>query len=283
MRNNLIRNLIKLGKIAVFNKKEFKVSLLKGDYKFIIWEKSGRWCSAEEIKKIKEDLKSIVRKAQKGKALPGYSVLSEDETAFQDSIITIIYNGNKDPVAFSAQVYFYLDDLLPNSKVAHTGLSYIIPEERGKGLMRYLFIYSMVILLLISRLKPIWISSVSQVPSVIGVVADSFEDVYPHPREKVVQTPMHEKIAAAIMRNYKNAFGVNGKSSYDAKKQIIENSYCGTASHSLQKTYEETMKHRDEVVNEFCKNRLNYERGDDFLQVGKWSLSCMLKFFKSKK
>lgn len=277
----LLKNAINIGRTAFLIRQNFKLSIENGNYDFVIWENPGIWCHADEINNIKRDLMTVAEKAQNGKEIPTYGVFSENNEPFKNVLITIIYSHTyREPVAFSAQVKFHLNIDSKDIDVVHTGLCYIVPEQRGKGLTRFLFLYSMMVRLLISRFRAVWVSSVSQVPSVIGVVAESLQNTFPDPLKQVKQTSMHKKIGIAIMQNHRESFGVADDCKYNEDTQVIEDSYVNTESFNLQKSFHEAMKHRDERVNAFCKEQLNYEVGDDFLQIGQVSISCVLIFLK---
>lgn len=260
-------------------RKNFKLKLLKSKYDFIIWDRPGKWCETNELEKIRADLISVGQRSQEGKELPQYGIFSKDQSDIDHRNITIIYDKNsKEPVAFSAQLYLQCNIDENQLEVMHTGLTYIVPSHRGKGLMRFLFIYPMVILLFKSGLRPIWVSSLSQVPSVIGVVAESFDDVFPDPWMKNKQTPIHREMAYQVINCNRENFAIEEASIYNDELQIIQNSYALPSIQDLKKTYKEVKKHRDENVNNFCKERLDYNRGDDFLQIGKWTVEGLFRF-----
>jgi len=278
---NFLLNGFHLFYTILFRRNKFKLRISQKNHEFVIWDRPGKWCDKEEIDKISSDLFTIAQLAQEGKGLPEYGVFSSEKSNFSDRNITIIYDRvKKDPVAFSAQLYLKSSANSKKVEVMHTGLSYIIPDQRGKGLLRLLFIYPMVILLIKSGLRPIWVSSLSQVPSVIGVVAESFDKVFPDPWMKNEQSYEQNEIAFQIVNSSKDELAIGGDIVYNRNMQIIENSYSLASTTNLKKDYEETKKHRDVLVNEFCKEHLNYSRGDDFLQIGQWTVDGLFRFLK---
>ncbi len=50
------------------------------------------------------------------------------------------------------------------------------------------------------------------------------------------------------------------------------------ASERLKKEFDEATKHRNERYNELCKAQLDYERGDDFIQLGRITLRAFWHF-----
>jgi hypothetical protein len=120
------------------------------------------------------------------------------------------------------------------------------------------------------QLRPLWISNVTQVPAVFGMVAGNFHDVYPGGPKGKRQRYDHLHLARQIMAKYRHVFGVGDDATFDEAKSIIRNSYTG-GSDNLKKSFEESPKHRVGAYNEFCRQELDYERGDDFLQIGKFT------------
>jgi hypothetical protein len=125
------------------------------------------------------------------------------------------------------------------------------------------------------------VSNVSQVPSVIGVVADHYANIYPNPLLNTKQSEMQKLIFVGIMKHHRSAFGTGEDATYDAEKQIIFDSYTG-GSDNLKKTFEEAPKYRNEIVNVFCETHLDYNRGDDFVQIGRLSKSLVHVFYRKK-
>jgi hypothetical protein len=124
-----------------------------------------------------------------------------------------------------------------------------------------------------SGMSPVWITSVTQVPASVGKVAEAFADVYPSPSGKLRRSFAHLTIARQVMERHREAFGVGPQAQFDEDNFIIRDAYT-SGSEALRKTYEGTTKHRDDVVNEMCRDRLDYLRGDDFLQIGAINFAC---------
>jgi hypothetical protein len=108
------------------------------------------------------------------------------------------------------------------------------------------------------------------------MVAETFDEVYPAQAGTAI-TFTHRHLAHQIMANSRGAFGVGEDAEFDAERQIIKNAYTG-GSENLKKTFESAAKHRDQRYNQFCANELNYERGDDVLQIGRLDLATARGF-----
>lgn len=79
------------------------------------------------------------------------------------------------------------------------------------------------------------------------------------------------------MDHNRHVFGVGADASFDYDKFIIKNSYTGGSDH-LKKKFTEAQPHRDSIYNNFCQNNLDYDRGDDFIQIGQINLNMTKQF-----
>jgi len=68
-------------------------------------------------------------------------------------------------------------------------------------------------------------------------------------------------------------FGVGDEAGFDESRFVITDAYTG-GSDALKKSFDEAPKHRDPQYSEFCARELNYERGDDLLQIGRIDLAA---------
>jgi hypothetical protein len=109
------------------------------------------------------------------------------------------------------------------------------------------------------------------------MVAETFTDVYPAPDSDVPKDFTKVQIARAIMSNSRHVFGVGDDADFDERRFIIRNAYTG-GSDNLKKTFEEAPKHRKEIYNDFCREGLDYDRGDDFLQIGTIDLNAARRY-----
>jgi hypothetical protein len=160
--------------------------------------------------------------------------------------------------------------------VLHMGLVMVSPTARSQGLSWIL--YGLTCFLLFARggMRPIWISNVTQVPAVVGMVAESFAQVFPTP-DGAPQSFDHLLIARQIMRDHRHVFGVGADAGFEETRSVITNAYTG-GSDDLKKTYDAAAKHRQEKYNAFCREALDYDRGDDILQIGQVNMAAAQKY-----
>jgi hypothetical protein len=165
--------------------------------------------------------------------------------------------------------------------VTHLGLVMVDPDVRGQGLSWVL--YGMTALVLFARdgLRPKWISNVTQVPAVVGMVCETFSDVYPSPLSGARRSFAHLQLARGIMAHHRAVFGVGAEAGFDEDRFVITNAYTG-GSDALKKSFEIAPKHRHEIHGEFCARELDYARGDDLLQLGRIDLAGARRYLMSE-
>jgi hypothetical protein len=161
--------------------------------------------------------------------------------------------------------------------VTHLGLVMVDPDVRGQGFSWVLYGLTALVLFARDGLRPKWISNVSQVPAVVGMVSETFSEVFPSPQQGSRQSFAHLQLARGIMTRYRAAFGVGDEAGFDEARFVIVSAYTG-GSDALKKAFEAAPKHRDEQYNAFCARELDYARGDDFLQVGRIDLAAARRY-----
>jgi hypothetical protein len=246
------------------------------EYRVWIVERPGTSLSPPDLERLQQDCETVVRACLNGQILD-YGLFAEDRAAWDHSVITLVIRITDDrPVAFNAMPLLDVVRGGANETVLHLGLVMVDPDERSGGLSWILYGLTCFALFLRQGLRPIWVSSVTQVPAVVGMVAETFSEVFPAQRP-TPQSFSHRHLAHQIMHRHRRAFGVGEDAGYDADRQIILNAYTG-GSDNLKKTFAVAAKHRREEYNAFCERELDYGRGDDVLQIGKIDLAAGQRF-----
>ena len=190
------------------------------------------------------------------------------------AIVTLIsQEGTGRPIAFNALSVMQVELDGAPVDVTHLGLVMVDRDARGQGLSWVLYGLTTLVLFLRDGMRPRWISNVTQVPSVVGMVTETFSDVYPSPRPEARQSFAHLQLARGIMRHHRGVFGVGDDAGFDESRFVITDAYTG-GSDALKKTFDEAPKHRDPQYTEFCARELDYNRGDDVLQIGRIDLAA---------
>ena len=239
-------------------------------------EAPGLWMSSDQQAKLVQDLRKVVTALGCGDL--DYGIFTGTKEALDRGVVTIIYDGpNKKPLAFNSMAMMPCQLRGQPISVLHLGLTIVDPEYQSKGFTWTLYGLSTILLLIKNRLKPIWTSNVTQVPTVLGKVSENFTEVFPNPKTNQRRTFDHLTLARQIMEYHRDVFGVGPEATFDEDRFVIENSYTGGSDH-LKKKFEDCTMHRVPIYNDYCKQELNYERGDDFLQLGKTDLQTVFQY-----
>jgi hypothetical protein len=267
-----------------------------------ILERPGRWMRAEEQARLLEELRSVVRASTTAGDLE-YGVLSGDARRWESCILTLVYAPgdsapgdsapgerapadsapgdsapeDQRPVAFNALTIMDCELRGRPVEVLHLGLVMIDPSFRARGLSGVLYGLTCFLLFARGQMRPLWISNVTQVPAVFGMVAENFSGVFPSPDSSSRRSFDHLALAREIMARHRSVFGVGPEAGFDADRFVITNSYTG-GSDNLKKAFDETARHRHAAYNEMCARELDYARGDDYLQLGQFDLSAARQY-----
>jgi hypothetical protein len=246
------------------------------DFGVEIVERPALSLAPAELEALTDGCRAVVAACLDGRELE-YGLFAPDGRAWARSVITLVRQASDGrPVAFNAMPLLRVLRGGQQTDVLHLGLVMIDPAQRSAGLSWILYGLTCFALFLRRGLRPLWVSSVTQVPAVVGMVAETFDAVYPTPAGGRPSFA-HRHIAHQIMAHERSAFGVGDDAVFDPETQLITNAYTG-GSENLKKSFEVAAKHRDERYNRFCAERLDYARGDDVLQIGRIDLATARRF-----
>ncbi len=245
-----------------------------GELSVRIVERPGLWMDAPDRDALVASLRAVAARGLKGGALD-YGILAGNPESLARTIVTLVSRQGR-PIAFNALAVMEVATLPAPTEVLHLGLVMVDPEERSRSLSWLLYGLTCFLLLLRNRLRPLWVSSVTQVPAVVGMVAAQFSDVYPQPAP-TRRSLDHLILARRVMEAHRSVFGVGPEAGFDEARFVITNAYTG-GSDALKKSWDETTRHRDPAVNAFVADRLDYVRGDDLLQIGRMDLAAMRSY-----
>nr|WP_300309313.1 hypothetical protein [Halomonas sp.] len=222
-------------------------------------------------------LRLVASRTLKGGELT-YGIFSGDRERLSRSVVTLITEkATGKPVAFNTLAVMDATFAGEKHQILHLGLVIVDPDSRETGLSSALYGLTVLILFLRGGLRSRWISNVTQVPAIIGMVSETFSDVFPSPRNDTRQHFVHLSLARQIMRLHRHVFGVGDDAGFDEARFVITNAYTG-GSDDLKKTFENAPKHRDERYNTFCREMLDYARGDDVLQLGQIDMAAARRY-----
>jgi len=235
-----------------------------------IMERPRQWMSLTEQAALRKDLVAIAARAAPTSPL-NYGVFTDG--GFDDTVITLVTNADGAPVAFNALALMQVQTTPYPTEVLHLGLVMIDPDMRSQNLSWVLYGLTCFLVFLRRQMRPVWISNVTQVPAVAGMVDQMFSGVWPSPHA-THKTIAHTQLARHIMQDHRHVFGVGATAGFDATRGVITDAYTG-GSDGLKKTFQQTRQHRDDFINNYCAQTLDYARGDDLLQLGHMDMAAM--------
>jgi GNAT superfamily N-acetyltransferase len=241
-----------------------------------ILEYPGRWMPEAEREQLLRDLRAVVAGSIERGSL-SYGVLTGERAAWERAVLTIIYADGA-PVAFNALSVLPCELRGRPVDVLHLGLALVRSDYRGRGLSSVLYGLTCFLMFARRQLRPLWISNVTQVPAVFGLVGEYFEEVFPSAKPGARRSYDHLVLAREIMRKHRVVFGVGPEAGFDEARFVITDSYTG-GSDNLKKRFEDAQASRLPAFNDMCRRELDYERGDDFLQIGRWGLKTTKEYF----
>lgn len=246
-----------------------------------IVESPGGALSEDELERLVAQLRVVA-----GKTLPAgdltYGIFSGERERLSRAIVTVICEETSGrPIAFNALSVMSVELDGQPAEVTHLGLVMVDPEVQGQGLSWVLYGLTTLVLFIRGGLRQKWISNVTQVPAVCGMVCETFSDVFPSPQANARASFAHLQLSRDIMRRHRAVFGVGEEAGFDESRFVIIDAYTG-GSDALKKTFDIAPKHRDEQYNAFCARELDYARGDDLLQVGRIDLAAARRYLLSE-
>lgn len=267
--------------LSILFRDHFDIRLhLRGAVDVRIVERPGLWMSADNLAALSADLRSVAAKTLPAGSLD-YGVFSQDRSRFEHAIITVVHDREtKQPIAFNALAVMEISLANRPQTVLHLGLVMVDPDVRSRGLSWILYGLTCLLMFLRNQLRPLWVSNVTQVPAVVGLVSEGFAGVYPQPDPSARRSLTHLLLARQIMAHHRHVFGVGAEAGFDEERFVITNAYTG-GSDGLKKAFEEAPKHRNAIYNDFCASELDYQRGDDLLQLGQMNFQSATGYLKN--
>src|SRR4249919_2971786 len=146
-----------------------------------IVETPGLSLSEAELGELVSQLRVVAARTLPEESLT-YGIFSGDRERMARAIVTLICEETTGrPIAFNALSVMDVELDGEPAEVTHLGLVMVDPDAQGRGLSWVLYGLTTLVLFARDGLRPKWISSVSQVPAVVGMVCDTFSDVFPSP------------------------------------------------------------------------------------------------------
>ena len=207
--------------------------------------------------------------------LPGYGVYLPSRAPYRNRIITLVHAPDRSPVAFSTVMFYSVAVESRVHPVFQLGL--VVADGRSpRRIVGPVYFHPLAWLLALRGFRQYWVASASMIPNLVGIFADGFVDVFPHYRVRRPASPAARAIARRLVEDHGDEFGAGPDSRLDESTFAVSNCYADPAA-PLRKTWDEVTKHPDPRCNELCRRALDYQRGDDLLQVGRVDLALLLR------
>jgi GNAT superfamily N-acetyltransferase len=198
--------------------------------------------------------------------IPYYQCLTGEVEQYKRLIIAVARDRSGRMIGFCSAYLLAAGEI---GDVLHLGLTCVRPDARGGGLTHKLTAKVVVgHLLRTSWLAPVWISNVACVLSSLGNVGLHFEEVYPSP---FLKSPSDEHVAIAklIDEKYRWELYIDKGATFDEQSFVFRASVKGNM---FQKDEQDRRyRHREDWVNRFYASLMDFQNGDEVLQVGKIS------------
>lgn len=235
-------------------------------YRYQVLHFPGRWMSEPEqaafIAELRETASTCFDE------LPDYQCLRGTREELADKVIAVGRRADGSMAGFCSTLALTVPGVGP---VLHLGLTCVRPDARGDGLTHKLTSRAVVGHLL--RRKPLgrlWITNCACVLSSLGNVALNFDDVFPSPFFRGRPSDAQRRIAAELDRHYRDKLYVLPEATLDPETFVFRRSVRSTV---FQKSAEQkAFHHRLWNLNEFYLGLMNFDEGDEVLQVGSVNL-----------
>ncbi len=241
-------------------------------YKF--YNAANRKLSQRSFEALKEDVKEVALDCLG--EVPNYQIFSDEQNPNVENMVVLALDGKK-PVGFVSSLEFKIG----SRKVLHLGLTCVKSEYRGKKISQKLVAKLLTGYLIRNAfLGKVWISNLACVLSSLGNVAKYFDEVYPSPRYQVCPSLQHYIVAQEINKNFRSELYIPESASFDEDRNTFINSVTGNMFEKSEGDLQ--FYHRESLYNIFYKKLINFQTGDEVLQIGTMSLWSIVSKTVSK-
>ncbi|MBY0515628.1 MAG: hypothetical protein K2P81_01880 [Bacteriovoracaceae bacterium] len=244
-----------------FGSKPFEIDL---------FYRPGLHMSETELLKFHQEILAVASSCLD--EIPFYQCLTGQREQYSRLAISVARDPDGRMIGFCSA---YLLEAPEIGNILHLGLTCVRPDARGGGLTHKLT--SKVVighLVKNSWLEPVWISNVACVLSSLGNVGLYFEDVYPSPFLKQASNE-HLAIAKMIDEKYRWELFIDKEAIFDRKNFVFRGSVKGNMFQKNEQ--DQRFRHREDWLNLFYGNLMDFRNGDEVLQIGKVSFMAFPK------
>ena len=205
--------------------------------------------------------------------LPDYQCLRGTREELSDKVMAVAWREDGRMEGFCSAVLLPIKGV---GEVLHLGLTCVRPDARSGGLTHKLTSHLLTRYLLRHPFQRVWVSNVACVLSSLGNVALHFDDVYPSPLGPRNPSPIHMSIALQIQARFRDKMYIRDTALFDPANFIFRGSVGETVFQKDEK--DARFRHRDERLNAYYGSLMDFEKGDEVLQVGTCSLLTLVRY-----
>lgn len=236
---------------------------IKPSYRYQFLYRPGLSLDDTKLRHLVKEIRDVASSCFE--EIPEYQAMTGSRDELADTVISAAWRSDGTMAGFCSTVILNVPGV---GDVQHLGLTCVRPEDRSNGLTHVLTHKAVGGYLM--RHKPVigklWVSNCAAVLSSLVNVSLYFEQVYPSPFASTRPTENHRKIAATIDRHYRHRIYIHRDATFDNDAFVFRGSVKGTM---FQKSSGETCYyHRNHELNDYYKNRMVFDNGDEVLQVG---------------
>lgn len=240
-------------------------------YKVEYLHKPGATLDNDALLALVSELRDVA--ADCFERLPDYQCISGRRETLARNAIAVARRKNGQIAGFCSALLLDVEGV---GEVLHLGLTCVAKADRGAGLTHQLAEKVLREYLLRRPFERVWFSNVACVLSSLGNVALHFDDVHPSPFFASRPTPKHVAIADAVDRSYRRDIYIDPNAALDRSAFVFRGSnQPGNMFHKSED--DARYHHREAALNDFYANLMNWNHGDEVLQVGHISLRRLLK------
>ncbi len=241
----------------------------KDKVKFEFYDRPGHVWSEQKLQRYVEELRSVASECFD--AIPMYQILTGNREELKRIVLVLARNEDGKAIGFSSSLAIERD-------VLHLGLTCVIPEARKGGMTHKLMSKLVLSYMVRNRIfTKLWITNCACVISSLGNIALNFDNVYPSPISNKEPSRRHIEIARKINKLYREPIAINSSAIFDEKNFVFRESVKGTVFQ--KQANDKRYHHREEEVTNFYQNIMNFEEGDEVLQVANVSIASFPKYF----
>lgn len=245
----------------------------RSPYRIEMYDRPGLTMDDHGLQKLMDELAAVA--ATCFNPLPEYQVMAGTRAEMSDKIISVALDNSNAIKGFCSVVLLPVKGV---GNVLHLGLTCVHPDARRNHLTHKL-IKKAVLGYLLKR-NPFgkqWISNCAAVLSSLGNVAVNFDAVYPSPFTNTRPTRTHLKIGETIDREYRHKMFILPDAVFDREKFVFRRSVKDTVFVKSASDYQ--YYHRRSFLNRFYSGLMNFDEGDEVLQIGYFRMASALKYF----